>query len=139
MRRLRLEDEELALVLAHEAAHVLAGHALQKPAFMTGFVGTQKVPTASLALHEFFAQDAYAAAFRPQALLQEREADRLGAAIFFAAGYDARRALTLFDKLARLESDADSLNTGSHDAAQVRKQAVAAALSAIRGTTEARR
>jgi hypothetical protein len=78
-----------------------------------------------MALQEYLARDSYAAAFRPQARLQEREADRLGAAIFFASGYDAQRALALFDKLARLESEEERRNPGSHDSAGTRKRAVA--------------
>jgi hypothetical protein len=61
--------------------------------------------------------------------LQEREADAVGAAIFFATGRDARRALVLFDKLARLESREDPRDPDSHDAAIVRKQAVSEVLA----------
>ena len=131
VRRLQLGDDELALILAHEAAHVLAGHALEKLSFMAEFVGREKVPTASMALHEFLAQDSYAVAFRPKARLHEREADRLGAAIFFAAGYDAQRALALFDKLARLESGEERRNPESHDPAEVRKQAIAQVIAEL--------
>jgi len=131
VRRLQLGDAELALVLAHEAAHVLAGHGLEKLAFMAEFVGREKVPTASMALQEFLAQDSYAVAFLPKARLQEREADRLGAAIFFAAGYDAQRALVLFDKLAQLESGEERRNPGSHDSAEARKQAIAQVLAEL--------
>lgn len=125
VRRLQLDDHELALILAHEAAHVLAGHAQAKLAFMAEFVGRERVPTALMALKEYLARDSYAAAFRPQARLQEREADSLGAAIFFASGYDAQRALALFDKLARLESEEDRRNPRSHDSAAARKRAIA--------------
>lgn len=145
VRRLQLGDDELALILSHEAAHVLAGHALEKLSFMAEFLGREKVPTASMALHEFLAQGSYAAAFRPRARRQERAADRLGAAIFYAAGYDAERGLALFDKLARLESEEDRRNPGSHDPAATRRQAIAgvladlrrlqAGISASRGTT----
>lgn len=129
MRSLQLNDDELALILAHEAAHVLAGHASVKLSFMANFLGREKVPTARTALLEFFAKDDYAAAYRPTALLQEREADAVGAAIFFATGRDARRALVLFDKLARLENREDPRDPDSHDAAIVRKQAVSDVLA----------
>jgi predicted Zn-dependent protease len=131
VRRLQLGDDELALILAHEAAHVLAGHALEKLSFMAEFVGREKVPTASMALHEFLAQDSYAAAFRPKARLQEREADRLGAAIFFAAGYDAQRGLRLFDKLAQLESAEERGDPGTHDTAETRRQAISQVLAEL--------
>lgn len=129
MRSLQLNDDELALILSHEAAHVLAGHASVKLSFMANFLGKEKVPTARTALLEFFAKDDYAAAYRPTARLQEREADAVGAAIFFATGRDARRALVLFDKLARLETREDLRDPDSHDAAMVRKQAVSDVLA----------
>jgi predicted Zn-dependent protease len=129
VRTLQLDDDELALILAHEAAHVLAGHAAVKLSFMAEFLGKEKVPTARTALLEFLAKDDYAAAYRPTALLQEREADAVGAAIFFAAGYDSHRALRVFDKLAALESREDGQAPDSHDAAAVRKRAVAEVLA----------
>lgn len=131
VRTLQLNDDELALVLAHEAAHVLAGHAAVKLSFMAEFLGKEKVPSARTALREFLAKDAYAAAYRPTAQLQEREADALGAAIVFAAGYDTGRALSVFDKLAELESRAQGQEPDSHDAASVRKQAVSKAIAEL--------
>lgn len=133
VRALQLDDDELALILAHEAAHVLAGHAAVKLSFMAEFLGKEKVPTARTALLEFLAKDDYAAAYRPTARLQEREADTLGAAIFFATGYDPQRALRVFDKLAALESREDGQAPDSHDAATVRKQAVAAVFAELQG------
>ena len=134
VRKLALNDDELALVLSHEAAHVLAGHALAKLSFMAEILGKEKIPTARTALLEFLAKDSYAAVFRPKALLQEREADTLGAAIFFASGYDPQRALGVFDKLTELEIRAGAPAgeaMDSHDAASVRKQAVAAVIAEL--------
>ncbi len=131
VRTLQLSDDELALIFSHEAAHVVIGHASAKLSFMAEFLGKEKVPTARTALLEFLATDSYAAAFRPTARLQEREADRVGAAIFFASGYDAQRALRVFDKLAQLETREDALAADSHDAATVRKQAVAAEIAQL--------
>ena len=132
VRTLRLNDDELALILCHEAAHVLAGHASAKLSFMAEFLGKEKLPTARTALLEFLAKDSYAAVFQPTERLQEREADRLGAAIFHASGYDARRALGLFDKLAELEVADNGPPADSHDIARVRKQAVAGVLDDLR-------
>lgn len=141
MRALQLDDDELALILSHEVAHVLAGHALAKLSFMAEFLGKEKLPTARTALLEFLAKDSYAEVFQPRALLQEREADRAGAAIFFAAGYDAQRALKLFDKLAELESREERRGrrlTDSHDSAAVRRQAIAAVIAELRQRQERR-
>ncbi|TAK48086.1 MAG: hypothetical protein EPO27_06475 [Betaproteobacteria bacterium] len=131
VRRLQLNDDELALILSHEAAHVIAGHAAAKLAFMAAFVGKEKLPTARAALVEFFAKDSYVAVFQPEARQQEREADRVGAAIFLATGYDAPRALGLFDKLAKLETPEDGQAADSHDGAQVRKQIIAGVIAEL--------
>lgn len=138
VRELELNDDELALILAHEAAHVLAGHASAKLSFVAERLGKGKVPTARTALLEFLARDTHAAVFRPTARLQEREADRIGAAVLFASGYDPQRALGLFDKLARLERPGDGRPTDSHDAAAVRKQAIARAIAELRQLEERR-
>ena len=119
VRALQLNDDELALIFSHEVAHVVAGHASAKLSFMAEFLGKEKIPTARTALLEFLAKDSYAAVFQPTARLQEREADTVGAAIFFASGYDSQRALGVFDKLAELETREDGQAPDSHDAASV--------------------
>jgi predicted Zn-dependent protease len=129
VRALVLTDEELALVLAHEVAHVIAGHAYEKLSFMAETLGRDKAPTARSALLEFLARDSYARAFQPVAQLQEREADRIGAAVLFATEYDAQRALGLFDKLARREA---RWEPDTHDPAAERRQSVAAVLAQLR-------
>lgn len=131
VRTLQLNDDELALIFSHEVAHVVAGHASAKLSFMAEFLGKEKVPTARTALLEFLAKDSYAAVFRPKARLQEREADTVGAAIFFASGYDSQRALGLFDKLAELETGEDEWALDSHDAARVRKQTVSGVIAEL--------
>lgn len=131
VRDLALTDDELALVLSHEAAHVIAGHGSAKLAFMAQILGKERLPTAHKALIEFLAKDSYATAFQPTALLQEREADRLGAEILYATGYDPRQALRVFDKLAALEAiDAGrpGAEADSHDVALDRKQTIAAVI-----------
>lgn len=127
VRTLNLTDDELALVFSHEVAHVVAGHAYEKLSFMAEILGKDKAPNARTALLEFLAKDSYAEAFQPMARLQEREADRIGAEILFASGYDAQRALALFDKLAERETGEDN----THDRAATRKQAVSAVLAGL--------
>ena len=131
VRTLQLNDDELALIFSHEVAHVVVGHASAKLSFMAEFLGKEKVPTARTALLEFLAKDSYAAIFQPTAQLQEREADTVGAAIFFASGYDSQRALGVFDKLAQLENREDGRAPDSHDAATVRKQAVSRVIAEL--------
>ena len=52
VRKLALSDDELALMLCHEAAHLLAGHASDKLSFMAEFLGKDRLPTARAALLE---------------------------------------------------------------------------------------
>ena len=131
VRSLQLGDDELALILSHEVAHVVCGHASAKLSFMAEYLGKEKLPNAHTALLEFLAKDSYAAAYQPTARLQEREADEVGAAILFATGYDTRRALAVFDKLIELESRDDSQAPDSHDAANMRKQSVAGVIAEL--------
>src|SRR5258706_14722681 len=102
---------------------------------MADFLGKEKVPTASTALLEFLAKDSYATEFQPKARQQAREGDTVGAAIFFATGYDLQRALTLFDKLADLETRGTGRAgqagqaSDTHDSGATRKQIVAAVIA----------
>ncbi len=134
VRALKLSDDELALLLSHEAAHIVADHSSAKLSFMAEFLGKDKIPTARTALLEFLGNDAYATAYRPLAMLQEREADTLGAAIFFATGYDTQRALLVFDKLAALETE-DADTADSHDPAKLRKQSVSGVFAELQRAT----
>lgn len=141
VRDLSLSDDELALILSHEAAHVVSGHASEKLSFMAEILGKEKVPTARTALLEFLAKDSYAVDFMPKARMQEREADTLGAVIFFGSGYDSQRALKVFDKLAQQEARGNSRaghEADSHDSARMRKQTVARVIAELR-EIEARR
>lgn len=119
-RQLALTDNELALILAHEVAHLVAGHPSEKLSFMAVKLGKERAPTAGSALLAFYTQDAFARLFQPTAMLQEREADAIGARILRASGFDALQALALFDKLAKIEPAGNGIS--SHDPALVRKE-----------------
>jgi len=134
VRNLALTDDELALILSHEAAHVIAGHASAKLSFMAEILGKEKLPTAHTALLEFLARDSYAEVFQPKALLQEREADTVGAVVLLASGYDPQRAMKVFDKLAELEARDNgraARATDSHDTARMRKQSMSAVIAEL--------
>ena len=129
VQQLELSDDELALVMAHEVAHVVAGHPSEKLSFMAETLGKEKAPNAGSALRAFFEVDTYALMFQPTARLQEREADSIGAAIFHAAGYDPQRALQLFDKLAKLEKS--GFGSPTHDSATARRESLGAAFARL--------
>jgi predicted Zn-dependent protease len=132
VRQLEMTDDELALLLAHEVAHVVADHPSEKLSFVAERLGKDKAPTAWSALLAFFSVDTYALMFQPVARLQEREADVVGAVVLDASGYDARRALELFDKLARLEHHANLPESATHDTAGIRRQTVLQVLEGLR-------
>lgn len=129
VRQLALTDNELALLLAHEVAHLVAAHPSEKLSFMAETLGRDRAPTAGSALLAFYARDSYALLFEPTARLQEREADAIGASILNASGYDALQALALFDKLTKLEQP--GRDASSHDPAAMRKEAVLRVLEGL--------
>jgi predicted Zn-dependent protease len=136
VRRHQVTDEELALIIAHEMAHVVAGHASEKLSFMAGQMGTNAggrahAPSARAALIAFFTSEGHVDAFRPIAQQQEREADRIGALFLVKSGYDPQRALLLFDKLAANEARLEARGEDTHDTAAQRKQAVLAAIEEL--------
>ena len=53
-------------------------------------------------------------------------------------GYDAQRAMGVFDKLAYLENREDKRDPDSHDAANARKQAVAGVIAELQGSNARR-
>ena len=73
VRQLALTDSELALILAHEIAHVVAAHPSEKLSFMAEALGKELAPTAGSALLAFCKEDSYAIRFEPTARLQERD------------------------------------------------------------------
>jgi len=90
--------DQIAFVLAHEIAHIVEGHALQRMAggalLKAGVL--RAMPAGKLgALAAEFVSKAYSRD-------QERAADRLGLRLMRAAGYDGHAAVTVFEKLAAL-------------------------------------
>jgi len=70
VRNLSLSDDELALILSHEAAHALPG-TLRRSSRSWPSLGKEKLPTARTALLEFLAKDSYATEFQPKARQQD--------------------------------------------------------------------
>ena len=86
VERLGLDDDELAMLVAHEMAHALAGHRRERP------------PAGGM--EESVAWENRQAAL---ALAQESEADRIGLELAHGAGYARAGLLGFFDKLAAAE------------------------------------
>ncbi|MGZ5073696.1 MAG: M48 family metalloprotease [Usitatibacter sp.] len=84
--RLALSDGELAMLLAHEMAHAIAGHRRQVPRGGMESDPAQEIREAEVAM------------------MQENEADRLGMEIAYRAGWPPSSLVGFFDKLAADES-----------------------------------
>lgn len=85
VERLRLDDGELAMLLAHEMAHSIAGHTRRRASTDFGGDPAEEVRDAQIAMG------------------QEMEADDVGIALALRAGYKAQDLMGFFDKLAMAE------------------------------------
>lgn len=102
---LRLDDDELAMLLAHEMAHALANHR------------RERAPVGGM--EEGVAWDNRQAA---AAFAQESEADRIGLSLAHDAGFSFPGLLGFFDKLAAAEP-AGTFNSTHPSAAKRAEQA----------------
>jgi predicted Zn-dependent protease len=114
----RLNDAEVAFLLAHEMAHVIAEHMLERLSAMAAARPALRMRVADV-LRMIELEWHVVRELEPLEQAQELEADRIGMTIACAAGVPPSRALTLFDKLARAERGASYVN--SHDTPLERK------------------
>ena len=95
-------DDELAMVMGHEAAHAIARHGGER---MTQGAAAQLgaaaagVATDSEAIAQGAAMGLQAGILLPYSRKQESEADELGLLIAAQAGYDPRSAITLWRRM----------------------------------------
>ncbi len=121
--------DEMAFVLAHEMAHVLRGHAIERliaNSVISAAVGRwgvssplMRLPLGNLVislLQQGYSQD------------QEFEADQFGIRLTAAAGFDAAAALQLLARLRHLTGDPSAQYFSSHPPVDVRIQRIASAL-----------
>ena len=113
--------ERLAFVLAHEMAHILEGHAMQR--MVSGAVlktasRAKVIPHAAAGAMGKLGTEFLEKAYSRQ---QELAADALGLRLAMAAGFDGRAGVAVFEKLAALEQPAGPLKYFStHPEAQER-------------------
>jgi predicted Zn-dependent protease len=121
---MQLTDSELAMVLAHEMAHVLGQHhgeALSN-AYTLAFRNLPKkpVPFVGLAVSALQANRGLAYGMGPLSRLQELEADALGLLLARRAGYSTAELVGFYEKLARQDAAASVAETPSHPGGAVR-------------------
>lgn len=122
VRRLRLTDPELALVLAHEMTHVVAEHMLERIAELAA-----NRPAANMSIADVIrmVREEWYVVREVEQLMQAQElqADRIGMELVCAAGFSRSHALGLFDKMHRDQSKQRGFSlVKSHEGPLGRKQ-----------------
>lgn len=116
VKQLELNDDEIAMILGHEAAHALLGHSAQK--MVAG--KTQEIllkqyskNSGNLSKAQQLEKLSDLLITLPYSRKNEREADRIGAQLAFHAGYDLFTGSTLWEKMAKLNKSINPI-TSTH-------------------------
>ncbi|MBX3354324.1 MAG: M48 family metallopeptidase [Phycisphaeraceae bacterium] len=125
-------DDELAVVLGHEAAHAIARHGGERMTQQTGInVGSQVAavlgsvfgdPTGGMASGELTAAVLHVTVGLPYSRKHETEADIIGLMIAAQAGYDPRAAPGFWDKMGQLGGSKPPEFLSTHPADDTRAQ-----------------
>ena len=119
-------EDALAIVMAHEVAHVIARHGAERSSqsMVAGII-------AGVAMSEMNATDraivlgAYGIGVSlPFSRAQETEADQLGLYIAADAGYDPRQAIPLWKRMAKAGSKAPAEFMSTHPSSKTRIQQI---------------
>jgi predicted Zn-dependent protease len=138
MELCRADKDEIAFILAHEMAHVVRGHVMERMISNSAIAAASRAApirdVLSACLREAgakFLESAYSQD-------QELEADKLGVHLVTAAGYDPRGSVRFFSRLAkshegRTSTASDQSNLGnyfsSHPSGKVRIENITDILS----------
>lgn len=108
------DRDEMAFILAHEMAHVIRGHAMNRIVSHSAIrIASRATPVRGLfsgwlrRVGVQFLESAYSQDM-------ESEADRLGLRLVDAAGFDAKGGVKLFTRLAQLKSSSGQIDLGSY-------------------------
>lgn len=107
VRSLALDDDELACLLAHEVAHVVAEHARESATAALAFVPKRRYRSYVDVQDELDSSLSLALKLQHVQAAQELEADFIGIVLAARAGYDPAAMLSLLRKLG--EEDAPSI------------------------------
>ncbi|WP_426344367.1 M48 family metalloprotease [Pseudoduganella sp. R-32] len=98
VERLRLNDGELAVLLAHEIAHVVAEH--ERETLSEALLDSRRDLPLDVVLERLASDVPLQFRLSKLAAIQEREADQLGMLIAYRAGWPCADMLTFYRKLA---------------------------------------
>jgi predicted Zn-dependent protease len=119
-----LTDSELAMVLAHEMAHVLGHHHNEtlSNAFILAFrnLPSGPVPFVGLAVSAMQANPGLVLGMGPLTRMQELEADALGLLLASRAGYPTAELVRFFEKLADKDGAAGVSESSTHPSGAIR-------------------
>jgi predicted Zn-dependent protease len=131
MLRMARNDDELAVVMGHEAAHAIARHAGERISGNMVIQGALQGTSIALGDMSPAAQQATMAALGlgsnvgvllPWSRMQESEADELGLLIAADAGYDPRTAIDLWTRMgAQGGSPPEFLSTHPSENTRIRR------------------
>lgn len=129
LRTRAFTNDELTFLMAHEVAHVAAGHVRETlsdvPRHYQPGTSISALQAAQLLVQRASVFEDMA----PMLRAQEQEADLIGALLVRRLGISEPRILTAFDRMAR--ADAGYQMTEDHDPALVRKEKLARALARL--------
>lgn len=126
--RLNMSDAELAAVLGHEMAHALREHVREQVSFqyaaqLPGLL--LAIATGSRALAQLGDMVSDVTLSLPRSRQAEVEADQMGVELAARAGYDPRAAITLWQKMARIDGNRPPEFLSTHPAPETRMQDLA--------------
>lgn len=117
VRRLDLDDGELATLIAHEAAHAVADHHRE---YLSSVLHVSPLPSTTLDVTIARLESDFSLWMKLAKLssIQEREADQLGMILAHEAGWPGAAMVSFYEKLAAAESP--SATSASHPTAASR-------------------
>lgn len=108
------DRDEVAFVLAHEMAHVIRRHAIDRLLQQKVVSAVARVSPGRGALGSWIRQVGFQALERAYSRDQELEADELGVRLMRAAGFDPAGAVRLLQRLGELDRRPDPLGLGPY-------------------------
>ncbi|WP_165007349.1 M48 family metallopeptidase [Neisseria yangbaofengii] len=125
VERLKLTDDEIAAVVGHEMTHALLEHSKKAigSQVLTG-IGSSILAGATGIDGNLIGLGADLAAAKPFSRRQENEADAGGVRLMAQAGYNPQAAISVWEKMNRVQSDTSISILSTHPANNARINAI---------------